>query len=79
MGAIFTKNFWADTFERSVSTAAQAVLVVAGLSDDFIGVLSQDFNFRLAVSAAVLGFGFTVLKCLAASYVGNSDSPSLIE
>lgn len=79
MGQLFTKEFWSDTFERSVSTSAQSVLLVAGLSDDGLSVINQGVNVTLLVYAALGGFLLTVVKCLAASYTGDKDSASLIE
>ena len=73
---LFTKLFWLDTFERAVSTSAQAVLTVTGLSGDFLGVINQGVNLKMAASAAALGFALTVLKCAAAAYKSNTDTAS---
>ena len=79
MGQIFTKTFWADTFERAVSTSAQSALLVSGLSDDVLGIINNQINLTLLVYAAVGGFLLAVVKALAAAQVGNKDSASFIE
>ena len=70
---MFSKSFWRATAERTISTAAQAALAMLGA--DGLGVIDVDWGQVGSVSglAAVLA----VLKALAASQTGSSDSPSL--
>lgn len=76
MGQLFTGLFWRDAFERAFSTAAQAVLVVTGL--DVTDVTSITLDFKVLALAAVYGFVLTILKSVAASYVGSKNSASLV-
>ena len=69
---MFTRKFWKDTLERVVSSAVQGALVGWVGTD----VLGQDWNLILgsAGGMAVL----TLLKCVAASRMGETDSASLL-
>lgn len=70
---MWTRIFWKDTVERTVSTAAQAALAM--LSADGLGVLDVDWADVGSVSglAAILA----VLKALvAAKTVDNTISPA---
>ena len=78
MGQLFTKLFWADAFERAVSTAAQSVLLVYGLSEDVFSVIDFDADLKTLAVAAVGGFLLSIVKALAAARVGSKDSASLI-
>lgn len=62
---MFTKRFWVDTFERAISTAAQFVLAILGLSEDAIGVIEQQVSWELLLWAALSGFVLTFVKALA--------------
>lgn len=77
MGSLLTKQFWGDAFERAISTAAQVVLSVTGA--DLANLVDLNLNGVQLVTLAALGFGFSILKAIAASTVGNKSSASLIE
>lgn len=79
MGQLFTKSFWLDTFERALSTGAQSVLLVYGLSEDVFNVITFDASLQTLATAAVGGFLLTVVKSVAAAQIGNKDSASFIE
>lgn len=79
MGVLRTTEFWADALERAVSTAAQSVLVVLGLSNDGFELTNLNFSFELAAQAAILGFVASLLKGIAAAQFGDKESASLIE
>lgn len=74
---MFSLSFWKDTFERAVSTAAQAVLTL--LSLDGTGVVHV--NVQLGVVLATAGFGalYAVLKALVASQFGNQKTASFTD
>lgn len=65
---MFTLAFWRATFERAISTAAQAALAL--LSADGLGVLDVDWGQIGSVVA--LAAGLAVLKALAAAGIGNA-------
>lgn len=73
---MFTPLFWKDTIERAISTAAQAVLLVSGLSEEALGVINQGLTLNLILSAAVGGFSLAVLKALAATQLSKTNSAS---
>jgi hypothetical protein len=75
---IFTRKFWRDTAERTISSAAQGAITGWGTAAVFTSVSD-------VVSAAqVAGFGalsmavLTFLKCLVASNIGDGDSAALL-
>ena len=70
---MFTKAFWKDLAERVVSTFAGGVLSVFGL--DALNILDADWKaaFGFGIGAAVL----SLLKCLAARKVGDTESAAL--
>lgn len=78
MSQLTSRLFWADTMERAISTAAQAILLVTGLSESAIGVINQDVTWALIGSAAVGGFFLSVLKALAALGLTQGNSASLV-
>lgn len=78
MGKLFTKDFWADAFERAISTGAQSILVGLGL--DAGGVLTLNVPTVAAVGTFFAGgFVLTILKAIAASYVADPDSASFVD
>lgn len=84
MGELYTKGFWADAFERALSTAAQAMLLVAGLSTTTFEELANvdlvtSLNLTMLVYAGVGGLLLSIIKSVAAAQVGNKSSASFIE
>jgi hypothetical protein len=76
--SIFTRPFWKDTAERTISSAAQGVVLGLGAAQftDVGNVVS------LSEAAGLLGLGaglLTFFKCLAASRVGDPSSASLVD
>ena len=70
---MFTKNFWQDTVERAIRTAAQALLAL--WATEVSGVLEVDWIQALSVSTfAVI---MSVLMSIAATNRGNVDTASL--
>lgn len=70
---MFTKNFWQDTVERAIRTAAQALLAL--WATDVSGVLEVDWTQAFSVTAfAVI---MSVLMSIAATNRGNVDTASL--
>jgi hypothetical protein len=77
MGQLFTKMFWRDAIERALSTAAQSVIAVTGL--EVVDIISAPLNLKTLGSAAIVGFVLTIIKAVAASYIGDPDSASFVE
>jgi hypothetical protein len=73
---MYSKLFWKDTFERMVSTAAQAVLLIMGLSEDAIGVINQGITLDMVLWAAFGGAMLSLLKALTAGSVRETNSAS---
>ena len=76
----FTRKFWRDPAERTISSAAQGFLVGGGLG--FVGEASQTVDARYLPWLAALGTAggmavATLAKCLAAIKVGDPDSAAL--
>lgn len=74
---MFTRSFWLQTAERAVKTAAQAVLVVWGVGDRVLNVLTLDWRLGLGVAAG--GALLSVLTSLVSAGVGPSDTPSVVD
>ncbi|MFC8182391.1 holin [Rhodococcus sp. NPDC057297] len=79
---MFTLSFWKSTAERVVATFVQALLPL------LLGANLFDVDWKVALGAAGSAAALSLLKCLAAAYVGPTDSaagatpslvPSLIE
>lgn len=62
---MYTKEFWKDAIERSISTAAQAVLLAVGASDNVLGLVNHPLDLPLMAYAALGGFTLALLKALA--------------
>lgn len=71
---MFTKLFWVDTFERAISTSAQFVLAVLGLSEEAIGIIEQEISLSLILWAAGSGFVLTFVKALAVARKNGTAS-----
>jgi hypothetical protein len=72
---VFTAQFWKETAERAVKTAAQSALLVIGA--DQMNALTADWGdvAGFASGGAIL----SVLTSLASSKWGPPDSPSLVK
>lgn len=66
--------FWRDALERAIRTAAQAVLALWGTS--VTGIL--DVDWQQAVSVAALAALMSVLMSIAATGVGNRNTPAFV-
>ncbi len=71
---IFTRSFWLDTLERVVATFSQTLL--GALPASYVPGVTLPLRGALAVAGAAAGF--SLVKCLAASRVGDSDSAALL-
>ena len=60
---LFTKDFWADTLERTVSTAAQAVVAVVGA--DQLAPSAFDLDYKVLAGVAAGGALAALVKALA--------------
>jgi hypothetical protein len=71
---MYTKQFWKDTTERVISTAAQAAVGALGTT----AVLSR-VNWTIVLGTAGGGALMSLLKCLVAAQKGDPSSASLVE
>ena len=77
---LFSRTFWIDTLERTVSSAAQGFLVGGGLGIGAEATQAVDARYLPWLAAAGTAGGMavaTLAKCLAAIKVGNSGTASL--
>jgi hypothetical protein len=77
---MWTRAFWKGTAERAVSTAAQAGLAVVGADTaaEMLGFDSFQAPWLYVGSVALGGAILSVGKSLAAAYVGDKGTPSLV-
>lgn len=61
--ALFTAEFWKDTAERTVATAAQAVVAVVGADQAFPDAFTLDYKVLAGVAAG--GALAALVKALA--------------
>lgn len=73
---MWARKFWKSTAERAVSTAAQAAIAVVG-ADAMIP--AYDIDVRYTGAVALTAGALAVLKALAAAYIGDKGTPSLIK
>lgn len=69
---MFTRKFWKDAFERVVGTAAAVAIPT------FTGTNLWEIDYATAAGITGSAAVVTLLKCLAASRVGSSDSAGLV-
>jgi hypothetical protein len=71
---LFTRNYWRQVAERSLKSAAQALLGMWAL--DGLNTLDADWTlaFGIATGAAVLSF----LTSIVSAGFGEDDSPSAV-
>jgi hypothetical protein len=70
------RQFWKETFERAVKTAAQGA--VAGFAAAGFNIL--DMSQLAAVgTGALTGFVLSVITSIASAPFGQGDSPSVVE
>jgi hypothetical protein len=75
--AVFTKTFWFDALERGIKTAAQAVIVVLGLSETG-PVNAFEFDWELGAGAALGGAVLSVLFSVASAPIGGNGTASVV-
>lgn len=76
---MFTKLFWKDAAERSISTFAQTFIAVAGVATVTVGDYSLlDVNYAPVLLVSLVAAGLSLLKALAATYKANTDTASLV-
>lgn len=74
---IFTKAFWIDTAERTVASFGEGAVV--GLGAAHFTDIGQVVSLGEAAGLAGLGVAaLAFFKCIAASYVGDKGTPSLV-
>lgn len=71
---MYPKEFWADTLERVVSTAAQAAIAAIGTT-----ALVQDLNWVIVGGTAGSAALLSLLKALAAGRRGDPGNASLLK
>jgi hypothetical protein len=71
---MFTKVFWRDAAERSISTGAQTALVAVGQDVTGFDVFAADW--RNVAGFALGGVVLALLKALAAARVPGTVSPA---
>lgn len=80
MSDLFTREFWKDAVERTVSSAAQGFLVGGGLGIGAEATQSVDARYLPWLAAASVAGGMAAAsfaKCLAAVHVGERGTASL--
>lgn len=78
---MLTKIFWKDALERMLSTGAQAVLVVGGATESYVGLIQTKpgvKSWQLLGYAFVAGSFWALMKALAAVSIGSRNSASFI-
>lgn len=72
---MFNARFWRLAFERAVKTAAQSLILGAGLGEGFNAF---EVDWMLAAGFAVGGFVLSLLTSIATVKIGETGSPSAI-
>ena len=73
---MFTIQFWRETAERAIKTAAQSTILALGIGEGF-NVFSMDW--KLALGFAGGGLLLSVLTSLASGPFTQGDTPNLAE
>lgn len=74
---LFTRKFWADTFERGVATFAEAAAGVVGVDLIRNAVTGGDFSSLYWTGAGVLiATGLAVLKAIGTAAATDTDNAS---
>jgi len=71
---IWSRKFWLDSAERVVATFSQALL--GALPASYVPGVTLPLRGALAVAGGAAAL--SLLKCLAASRVGDNDSAALL-
>lgn len=74
MSGIFSRDFYKDMLERVVSTAAQAALATLVTT-----AAIQEVDWALVGGITASAALASALKCLVASFKGDSDTASLAD
>lgn len=80
MSSLFTREFWKDTLERTVSSAAQGFLVGGGLGVGAEATQAVDARYFPWLAAASVAGGMaaaTLAKCVAAVRISEPGTASL--
>lgn len=72
---MWTRDYWKGVAERAISTAAQGAITVIGA-----GAIVPAWEVPWQAVAGVAGTmaALSVLKSLAAAYIGDRGTPSLV-
>ncbi|GLZ76860.1 hypothetical protein Afil01_16670 [Actinorhabdospora filicis] len=71
---MWTWNFWKQTLERAIKTAAQVAAALLGVAG--MGIL--DVNWKSIGSIVALAVLASLLTSIATSGIGQTDSPSAV-
>jgi hypothetical protein len=72
---MFTRQFWLDTTERAIKTAAQTVLVTIGAVQ--FNAFTADWQTLAGMAAG--GAFLSVATSLASSLAGDPDTASVVD
>jgi hypothetical protein len=73
--SMFTASFWLDAGERAIRTVAQTL--IGALAGGF--VVTDTAQWKAALIASGVAGLTSLLMSLAATRVGNSESPSFVD
>lgn len=74
---MFTKLFWKDAAERSLSTVAQTFLAMVGVLAPMNDFTLLEINYMPVILVSLVAGGLSLLKAVAASYKAGTDTASL--
>lgn len=69
---MFTREFWIDAAERSISTFAQTVIAVVGVLAPLSDMSLLEINYIPVLMVGLLAAALSVLKALAVATVKQS-------
>lgn len=72
-----TKDFWIKATERAIKSAAQALVLVVGLSETG-PVNAFALDWQLGAGAALAGAALSYLTSLTTAGVGEPNDPSVV-
>lgn len=76
---MYTKLFWRDAAERSISTFAQTFIAIVGVLAPMSDMSLLDINYLPVLLVSAIAAVLSVLKALAAAYKSDSESASLVK
>lgn len=73
---MFTAAFWREAIERAIKTAAQSIATFFTIGE---ATNLYEMDWRLILSSAAVGAGYSVLTSIASAPLGRKESPSLVQ